>query len=413
MSVRAAFLALLLSASAVCWADEPSSPKGEAELHTLKGDVVKGSLESITDKEIVINQKSTRVATPLAQVLKIDFPDAKVVKVADKYADVELTDGSLFHCKEWTIKEKQVELKTLAGQEIKLPLAAVANILANAQDEKYRKEWSERLSRKRRRDVIAMLREGTVNPVEGTLGDADAEGKTIEFQIASGKKGKVVLANVHGLIFQRELDPNAPPVLCKLSDTHRDFLMVSALAKTPTGLTVTTPAGARIDVPLAVVTRLDCTLDKIAFLSQVDPVKVVQTSNFDFVDTYRRDKNLDNGPLRIHDEVYAMGLALHAHTELEYDLRGDYREFHAIAGIDQSVGGVGGPVLLVIEGVIDGETKELYKKTFTRKDSRDKKKDGVINLNIKDVQKLRIIVRSGDLFDNGKHLDLVNAKVQK
>jgi hypothetical protein len=412
MSVRAAFLALLLTTSAVCWAAEPSSPKGDAELHTLKGDVVKGSLESITDKEIVINQKSTRVATPLAQVLKIDFPDAKAVKATDKYADVELTDGSLFHCQEWTIKEKQVELKTLAGQEIKLPLAAVANILANAQDEKYRKEWSERLSRKRRRDVIAILKGVTVNPVEGTLGDADAEGKTIEFQIPGGEKIKVGLARLHGLIFQRELDPNAPPVLCKLSDTHHDFLMVSALTKTPTGLTVTTQAGARIDVPLALVTRLDCTLDKIAFLSQVNPVKIVQISNFDFIDTYRRDKNLDNGPLRIHDEVYTMGLALHAHTELEYDLRGDYREFHAIAGIDQAVGGVGGPVVLVIEGVIDGETKELYKKTFTRKDSRDKK-DGVINLNIKDVQKLRIIVRSGDLFDNGKHLDLVNAKVQK
>ena len=97
---------------------------------------------------------------------------------------------------------------------------------------------------------------------------------------------------------------------------------------------------------------------------------------------------------------------------MEYDLKGDYREFHALAGIDQSVGGVGGPVVLVIEGVIDGQTKELYKKTFTRKEAKDKK-DGVIDLNIKDVQKLRIIVRSGDLFDNGKHLDLVNAKVQK
>ena len=103
----------------------------------------------------------------------------------------------------------------------------------------------------------------------------------------------------------------------------------------------------------------------------------MQTSNFDFVDTYRRDKNLDNGPLRIYGELYAIGLALHAHTELEYDLKGDYREFHAIAGIDQSVGGVGGPVVLVIEGVIDGETKELYKKTFTRKDAKDKK-DGII-----------------------------------
>ena len=175
---------------------------------------------------------------------------------------------------------------------------------------------------------------------------------------------------------------------------------------------MTTPAGAQIDFAQELLTRLDYTLDKVAFLSRMEPSKVVQTSNFDFVDTYRRDKNLDNGPLRIYGESFTIGLALHAHTELEYDLKGDYREFHALAGIDQSVGGVGGPVVLVIEGVIDGETKELYKKTFTRENAKDKK-DGAINLNIKDVQKLRIIVRTGDLFDNGKHLDLVNAKIQK
>jgi hypothetical protein len=295
-----------------------------------------------------------------------------------------------------------------------LPLSALANILIHAGDEKYRKDWKERLTKKRRRDVVAILDEGTVNPVEGTLGLADENGKTIEFQLTSGKKRAIPLSNpnLHGFIFQRELDPQAPPVLCKLTDNHQDFIMASAVARTPAGLTVTTPAGARIDVALDLVARLDYTLDKLAYLSRLEPAKVVQTSNFDFIDTYRRDKNLDNGSLRLYDETYAIGLALHAHTELEYDLKGDYREFHALAGIDQSVGGVGGPVVLVIEGVIDGQPKELYKKTFTRKESRVKS-EGAINLNIKDVQKLRIIVRSGDMFDNGKHLDLVNVKVQK
>jgi hypothetical protein len=403
MRVSAVVLTLVLSAA----------PAWCAELHTLKGDIVKGELESITDKEIVLTEGTRRVVTPLAQVLRIDFAaPAAPAKPPEQYSDVELTDGSVFHCKEFTIKEKHVELKTLAGQDIKLPLSAIANVLVSAGNDKYRKDWTERVGKRRRRDVVAILNEGAINPVEGTLGAADAEGKTIEFQTASGKKRDLRLANLHGLIFQRELDPQAPPVLCKLTDHHNDLLMVSEAARIPAGLRVKTPAGATVEVPLELVTRLDYTLDKVVFLSRLKPVKAVQTSNFDFIDTYREDRNLDNGPLRIYDETYAIGLALHAHTELEYDLKGDYREFHALAGIDQAVGGVGGPVVLVIEGVIDGETKELYKKTFTRKDSRDKK-EGVINLNIKDVQRLRLVVRTGDRFDNGKHLDLVNAKVQK
>ncbi|MHB1422286.1 MAG: NPCBM/NEW2 domain-containing protein [Gemmataceae bacterium] len=409
MSVRVLFVALATLACASGWW---ASVKTDAELYTLKGDVLKGELENITDKEIVLKQGGKSSATPLADVLKLDFPAIEPIKLDGKYSVVELTDGSRLHCKEWTIKAKQVELKTMAEQEIKLPLAAVANILNDAQEENYRKDWAERLARKRRRDMAVLVKDGAVNAVEGTFGAADDEGVSIEFQIPGGRKGKFRFANLHGLIFQRELDPQAPPVLCKLYDSYQDFIMVSAVSRTPTGLSVATPSGMRLDIAQELLTRLDYTLDKLAYLSRLDPAKVLQTSNFDFVDTYRRDKNLDNGPLRVYDETYSIGLALHARTELEYDLKGDYREFHALAGIDQAVGGAGGPVVLVIEGVIDGQSKELYKKTFTRKDSKDKKA-GVIELNIKDVQKLRIVVRTGDLFDNGKHLDLVNAKIQK
>jgi hypothetical protein len=411
MRVRV-LLGLLFFVGAEVLCAEPAPPKGNAELHTLKGDVLKGDLESITDKEIVLKEGGKTTTTPLADVLKLDFPAVTPIKLEGRYSDVELTDGSRLHCKDWTIKEKQVELKTMAGQELKVPLSAVANILNDAQEEKYRKDWAERLARKRRRDIAVLLKNDVPNPIEGTFGEADTEGKGIEFQIPTGRKAKLVFANLHGLIFQRELDPQAPPVLCKLYDSYQNVIMVSAVTRTPAGLSVTTPAGARLDFSQDLLTRLDYTLDKVAFLSRLEPSKIIQTSNFDFVDIYRRDKNLDNGPLRIYGESFTIGLALHAHTELEYDLKGDYREFHAIAGIDQSVGGVGGPVVLVIEGVIDGEAKELYKKTFTRKDPKDKK-EGAIELNIKDVQKLRIIVRTGDLFDNGKHLDLVNAKVQK
>jgi hypothetical protein len=411
MSRRVAFLALFLSV-ATAWCTEPEPAKSSAELHTLKGEVLKGDLESITDKEIVLKQNGKPLTTPMAEVLKIDFPAVAPVKLEGHYSDVELTDGSRIHCKAWTIKSNNAVLTTMADQVIKVPLSAVANILNDAQEEKYRKDWAERLARKRRRDMAVLIREDSINAVEGTFGDADAQGKGIEFQISGGRKGTLLFAKLHGLVFQRELDPNAPSLLCKVYDSYQDVIMVSAISRTPKGLSVTTPAGAHIDIGQELVTRLDYTLDKVAYLSRLEPIKVVQTSNFDFVDIYRRDKNLDNGPLRIYGESFPIGLALHAHTELEYDLKGDYREFHALAGIDQSVSGEGGPVVLVIEGVIDGQAKALYKKTFTRKDPKDKK-EGVIDLNIKDVQKLRLIVRSGDLFDNGKHLDVVNAKIQK
>jgi hypothetical protein len=395
MAVRVAPLALLLTALAAAAAD----------LQTLKGEKISGDVVRITDKEVVLRQDGKEVTVPAVQVLHLDFQPPGNAKVPrdEKFIDVELTDGTLLHCKEFILKGKEAELRTLAGQEIKLGMSAIANVLTAAQDEAIRKDWNERIARKRRRDVVAVLQDGVVNPLEGTLGEANEAGTHIAFTLG-GRKLNVALANVHGLIFLRELDPNAPPVLCKLADTNGNLVMVSSVTATPTALTVTTPAGAKIEYAANLVTRLDYSTDKVAFLSQLNPVKVDQPDNP--FDQYRRDRNLDNQPLRMGGEVFPLGLSLHAHTELEYDLKGDYREFRALAGIDESVGGIDGPVILKIEG--DG--KELYNKTFTRKAD---KRPTPIALNIKDVSRLRIVVTSGDGFDLGRHLDLANAKVTK
>jgi hypothetical protein len=394
MPIRAASLALLLIPLAVC----------AAELKTLKGEKVAGDVVRITGKEIVLSQGGKEVATPVAQVLHLDFPTNAKVKLDEKFTDVELTDGTLLHCKEVALKGKQAELRTLAGQEVKVGISVIANILMAAQDEGLRMDWNERIAKKRRRDVVAVFRDGVVNPLEGTLGAANEAGTHIEFTLG-GTKREIPLANVHGLIFLRELDPTAPPVVCKLTDTRHNLVMASSAVSTTAGLTVTTPSGAKIEYAPNLLVRLDYSTDKLVYLSQLDPVKVDQPDNP--FDQYRRDRNLDNQPLRLGGETFPLGLALHAHTELEYDLKGDYREFRAVAGIDSTVGGIEGPVVLKIEG--DG--KELYTRTFTRK--ADLAKPTPIALNIKDVTRLRIVVASGDGFDLGRHLNLCNAKVSK
>jgi hypothetical protein len=386
-----------------------------ADLRTLKGEVRKGEVKSITEKEVVLTADGKDVTIPVEEVLQIDYAPLGKLPAGDKWADVELTDGTLLHCSAFTIKGKQLEMKLLAGPEVKLPLAAVANVLNDAQVEKYRKEWTARLTKKRRHDVVAILRksetnpDGVVNPLEGTLGDGDEEGKTIAFTLAAGgRKADFALEKVHGLIFQRELDPKAPSVVCKVRDTLQDVLYASSVVSTPAGVTITTPSGAKIEYKKDLLAQLDYSKGKLEFLSRMDPVKVVETSTEDQVYHYQRDTNLDRtGPLRIGGEPFTSGLAIHAHTELEYDLKGDFREFKAVIGIDDNVGGHPGPVVLRIEG--DG--KELFSRTLSRKD-KEKGKEKV-TLNIKDVARLRIVVTSGELLDLGKHIDLADAQVSK
>jgi hypothetical protein len=394
MPVRLALFALLVGASASLG----------AELRTLKGETLKGELVSIDDKQIVIATAKEKVATPLNAVLQLDLGPAGK-NPPGPYTDVELTDGTLLHCASYKLIGKEIELKTTSGQALKLPLKAVYNILTNAHEEKNRREWSERLSKRRKLDTVTVLRDGTLRAVDGTLGDADDKGETIELTI-SGAKRPIPLANLHGLIFIRPPDPSAPPVKCKLFDAHNNLVMVSGVTATPAAVAVTTPAGAKFEFAMNVVFRLDYSTDKLRYLSDLDPVRVDETSTEDAVWHYKRDRNQDGGPIRLGSQQFPKGLSLHAKTELEYDLKGEFREFKATVGVNQLVGGIDGPVNLTIE--LDGQKWKTL--TFTRK---DKKQDNEIAVNVKDVQKLKIIVSSGDLFDLGKHLDLGDARVMK
>jgi hypothetical protein len=125
---------------------------------------------------------------------------------------------------------------------------------------------------------------------------------------------------------------------------------------------------------------------------------------------YRRDLNLDDKPMHVNNIAYEKGLALHAHTELVYDLKGDYREFRALVGLDDDVKGVGRPVLVTVEA--DGQ--KLAEVTLQR---GVKDKAGPIPLvrNVKDVKKLRIVVTHdpAEFLDLGLYVDLADAYVSK
>ena len=99
------------------------------------------------------------------------------------------------------------------------------------------------------------------------------------------------------------------------------------------------------------------------FLSDLKPADLVQKSKQGMKETLRQNKNLDNGSLQIGDVPYSKGLAIHAYTELTYNLDGKYQKFDAVLGMDAQVGGDGKPVV-----TIEADGTKLFSETITRKD---------------------------------------------
>jgi hypothetical protein len=374
------------------------------KLRTLSGKTIEGELVRVSDQEIVIRAKDGPVTVPLKDALDLDFGHAYALGGDSKYSEVELTDGSLLHCTQFAVKKNEVELKLVGGIDVQAPLSAISYWLSDAQDAKVRDEWQALLAKRGNQDILAIKDSaGTVNRLDGTFGAGDEQGTAIEFETSAGTKRAVKLTRIHAMSFLRKLAPNATVAVCKVHDTSRNVLAAVKVAVGEGSFTVQTASGIEVKLTAAALARVDYSQGKLTYLSDLEPTRVVESSNIEGLDHYRRDKNLDNGPIRVGKEFYAKGLALHAYTELVYDLGGQYKEFKAVVGADPQIN-----TRSDVKVTIEADGQKLFEENV-------KQKDNPQNLikDVRNVKHLRIVVRSNGLFDLGGHVNLADARVSK
>src|SRR5262249_41564436 len=151
------------------------------------------------------------------------------------------------------------------------PLEKITYILFDAGNEALKTQWLAKcMSQKRSSDMVTRLRGEAVEGAKGTLGEAREGGSSIKFDNDSkGKPPHLSMSLAHSLVFIRENDPKMPKTLFKLHDTSRNFVHVAGVESTPTGYTVTTPMGVKLEYKQAQVARFDYSTGKIAFLSKM------------------------------------------------------------------------------------------------------------------------------------------------
>jgi hypothetical protein len=196
-------------------------------------------------------------------------------------------------------------------------------------------------------------------------------------------------------------------------DADGNELVAAALARTPTGFTVTTVSGVKVELAATLVSKLDFAAGSVKYLSDLDPVGLEESGTNP--EHFQRDKTLDKQAIYIvmdpktgAKEMAPKGLTLKAKTIITFELKGQYKTFRAAAGVafDPET-----PAPSHVKLTIDdaGAGVNLFKGTVK---TGDKPLD--LNLPVTNVDRLKITVESdGTLMDAGNQISLANARVLK
>ncbi len=372
------------------------------ELRTVDGKTITGSVAKVSDSALVMKTDAGDVATPLMRVLQLDITPPRPAP-GGEYTDLRLIDDTLLHCKSVAVKGKELDATLSSGISVKLPLASVVAFQRDAGNKDLKKQWDALAKPGTKRDRLIILRDGALNALEGVLGEADAEGKTIPFKRDGADAAvSILIERIHGMIFWRP-DPPAESPICKVIDQDGNALRAVKLSFEGDAWIVQTAFGAKLALKKEAVARLDFNFGRLVYLSDLEPTKVVEKSGIGLVvgARYKKDANLEGEPIQL-DKTYAKGLSMHAHTELEYNLAGKYKELKGILGVDTRIGADSQAQVTVL---CDGEKK--FQKVITAKEQEP------VNLNVKDVQNLKIVVTSRNFLDLHDHVTFADARISQ
>jgi hypothetical protein len=381
---------------------------------TLTGQSVAGNVTALDSQRLTLQTPGGPVTLETGRLIRLTPQQTPSLSDEPPAAWVELADGSFLVAADFSVSGGRARLTFSDDQTVELPAAGIARVRFQESGSAVA-EWERVCGIAHTGDVLVVRKDEVLDYHHGVLGDVtDA---AVHFQI-DGQKFEVKRPKVFGIIYHRRPTEAPQDAVCELGDVTRSRWRVRSLS-TPgeANLQWTTPAGATMTRPLAMVTQIDFSRGKVVYLSDLTEESLTFSPYFGTEKGLlvlrrflapRKDMNLQSGPLQIAKKQYGKGLAIHSRTEIVYRLPGSFRRFCAVAGIDDAVRPHGNVRL-----VISGDGKRLLETTVAGSDASHPEGPPPlpIELDVSGVRRLSVLVDFGAEMDMSDHLDLCEARV--
>ncbi len=405
---------LLLAAPEAVEVQKLDGSSASGNLIKMSADAVE--LESAAGQTETISTKNIISLTPAA-----DSPSAQ-----SESANQELffADGTKLYLSNMAVTSRNAGLTLTSGEKVELGRSALKGVrflpTANngedanlPDDDPLREKWNDLAEKHSGGDAIVLNREGMLTVQEVVIHEMNEEGIKIQLDDITTT---VNASKLYGLLFFQRGTREFPAPLCVAQLQDGSSIAAKTLTMSNGSSRITTLTGAELPVPFNAVSKLDFAAGNIQFLDELKPSRTTWTpvlksaisaDDLSLVYAPRMNSSFHGEPLQLEEdeqpETYTRGIAIHATSEILYELPLGFRQLQMRVGIAPHSLGTCTATLQVI-----GDQKILFEKDFT-----DRMPPEDIALNIAGVRRLKIVVDASDGEDFGDVLHLCQARLLK
>lgn len=397
-TVRFAFASVALSVC--CFFSGPvfAQELGKTEVQLVDGSSFSATIKSI-DAQGMMAGDGVKEGTLIQDVLSIRTQ--RPVSESELEVEIVPAGGGSLKGDSVSIGNELVKFKGSSGRS-ELPLQSIRAVV-----------WSNssivakaiQNPSKDNDQVIVQVPDGE-RVVGGILESVDAEFVSVNYK---GQSRKIALSKIKAIVIA-DLGlkkPSGTQVQVKLDDGSR---LEGAFKRMAEGkVAVALAGGAELELSASKVVQINVVSDRLLFLSDTDPVEVVERSLFAIQLGWQKDLSVEKNPLRLSDREsgksveYKKGLGVQAYSQLAFTNTRDFDRFAATVGIDLETGGRGDCRM-----VVQGDGIELWSKKVKASDNAEK-----IEVDISGMKQIVLIVYPGEGFDLGDHADWAEARFVK
>lgn len=416
---------------------DAGATKPPVTVHLTDGSSIESMLWSIGDSSIEIAAEATPIQLAFEKIASLSFnstdnggdrsdASAQLPRLAQSTrGELTFVDQSFAHFRSVVVEGDIARVSTVAGALIETGVANLKTIsfIGDQSTDQERDQWKELIAQDlTTSDAIVVSKNGTLQLIEGVVGDISDQHLTFSMETRTAKVG---LEKIKGVLFYRAQREFTEPS-CQLVLSDDSAISVRTIALKDSQFEVTSTCGLELAVDVSRIDRIDFSIGRVVFLSDLIPStntwtpllaspEIVQPLKSLRLAKFNRDmrgemltlRNVPESGLSYLTETvaYEKGIAISGGGRVVFALNGQFKQLTGMVGFDPNA---------FIGGVVRFEVKTDGQVAISEVMRAEETLQGIaLSLDVTETERISISVQYEDGKPAGDVLHLVDLKVSR